>query len=215
MELALDDLRAGLRREEPVRHADGKGAGHRLHLFHGKDLAEGLAHEDLARVQLDQLVLQGLVGILTPVLRDGGLAGRDIAVGEREAVLLPDDGGEVVVFLLTEHRLLRQRAGGHDADDLPPDETLGQLGVLHLLADGHLVAALDEARDVSLRGMERDSAHGSPFVLSAVLARQRQLQLLGGELGVVVEHLIEVAQAKEEDAIPVLGFQVHILLHHG
>ena len=45
--------------------------------------------------------------------------------------------------------------------------------------------------------MERYAAHGRTLLLTAVASRQGQLQLLRGELRVVVEHLVEISEAEE------------------
>ena len=58
------------------------------------------------------------------------------------------------------------------------------------------------------------AAHGRALGKAAVLAREGQFQLLGGELGVVKEHLVKVAQPKEEDHAGVALLDVQVLLHH-
>ena len=68
--------------------------------------------------------------------------------------------------------------------------------------------------------MVGDAAHGHPLllglgVLAVVPGSQGQVQFLGRQLGVVGEHLVEVAQAEEQDRVRVVLLNFQILLHHG
>ena len=88
-----------------------------------------------------------------------------------------------------------------------------RLRVANLLGDGDLVALVDELRNVALSGMVRNAAHRR-LLLVAAAARQSQPKFPRNELGVIEEHLIKIAEAKEQYLVgmPVLRFQ--ILLHH-
>ena len=46
-------------------------------------------------------------------------------------------------------------------------------------------------------------------------AGQREVQHAGGRLGVVVEHLVEVAHAKQQQRVGTRPLRFLILLHHG
>ena len=107
-------------------------------------------------------------------------------------------------------------AGGDDADDVPLHQALGQGGVLHLLADGDLVALGDKAGDVAVAGVVGDAAHRDLvlLVLAPVAGGEGQVQLPAGQLGILVEHLVEVAQAEKEDGILILLLDLLILAHH-
>ena len=162
--------------------------------------------------------------MLYPVLagerRQVGLAGGDVAEGHAGAAGVHVDAAEKVAGLVIEARGVNDGAGGDHPDDVPLDQALGGGGVLHLLADGHLVALGDEAGDVGLAGVVGDAAHGHPLllglgVLAVVPGSQGQVQFLGRQLGVVGEHLVEVAQAEEQDRVRVVLLNFQILLHHG
>jgi len=61
------------------------------------------------------------------------------------------------------------------------------------------------------------AAHGSLLFLrlAPVSGGESQLQLPGGQLGVIVEHLVEVAQTEKQQAILVAGLYFVVLLLHG
>ena len=68
--------------------------------------------------------------------------------------------------------------------------------------------------------MVGDAAHGNPFlgglgVFAVVPGGQGQVQLFGGQLGIVGEHLIEVPQTEKQNGIRVVLLDFQILLHHG
>ena len=144
------------------------------------------------------------------------VAGRHVA--ERRAGVLPvqKDAAEEVAAPVVEAGAVDDRAGRDDADDIALDKALGERRVLGLLADGDLVALGDQARDVGVARMIGNAAHRRLILrrLAAVAGRQRQIELARGELSILVEHLVEVAQAEKEDRILILFLDLQILLHH-
>ena len=145
---------------------------------------------------------------------DKQLTGGDIAEHDAGIALVRVHRADIVVLALVEHTGFHDGTGGDDADDIALDKPLGGFGILGLLADCDLVALLDQSGDVALGGMEGYAAHRRALLLSAVAAREGELQLLGSELGVVEKHLIEIAETEEQDAVLVLLFDLKILLHH-
>ena len=101
--------------------------------------------------------------------------------------------------------------GRHDAHDLALDQPLRGRRVAHLLADRHLVALGDEAGEVGIEGVVGDAGEGHAQVLAHRLGGERYLQLAGAELGVLVERLVEVAEAEEDDGVRVASLDVEIL----
>jgi hypothetical protein len=57
----------------------------------------------------------------------------------------------------------------------------------------------------------RDAGQRHPLALAHRLGRQRDLQLAGDKLRVVVEGLEEVAQAEEDDGVRVTPLDVEVL----
>lgn len=107
--------------------------------------------------------------------------------------------------------------GGDDAHDIARYEPLAELRVLHLLAHGDLVALGDELGDVlapRCGTARRTSACAHPR-LAAVARREREIQLARAENGVIVEHLVKIAQPVKEQAVGMLGLDGVILHFHG
>ena len=146
--------------------------------------------------------------VLPPLKHIRGLPDRDfLTIGIRK---------NYIVRLRVEACAVDDRAGRDDADDIALDKALGERRVLGLLADGDLVALGDQARDVGVARMIGNAAHRRLILrrLAAVAGRQRQIELARGELSILVEHLVEVAQAEKEDRILILFLDLQILLHH-
>ena len=96
-------------------------------------------------------------------------------------------------------------------------DALGSSGVLHLFADSHLVALLDQTGNVGIHAVIGDTAHGSLllFGLVSVPGGQGQIQLSGSNLGILVEHFIEITQTEEQDAVLVSLLDLIVLSLHG
>src|SRR5215470_11285800 len=67
---------------------------------------------------------------------------------------------EEVVFARFQHGGFGGSAGGNDTHHFAADELFARSGLLHLLADGHLVSQPDETSDVIVGGVVRHSTHG-------------------------------------------------------
>ncbi len=101
------------------------------------------------------------------------------------------------------------RPGRQDLDHVALNDTSGRLGVFHLLANGHPEAAPEELGDVGIDGMEGNAAHRN-FLPGG----QGDVQHGRAELGVLVEHLVKIAQPEQEQSILVLLLNAEILVHH-
>ena len=82
---------------------------------------------------------------------DPELSGADVETGQRTAVAPRDEGGEIVVAGRVEQCVVDDRARGDDAGHLPLDDSLRQLGVLHLLGDGDFDARRHQPGEVVLQ----------------------------------------------------------------
>ncbi len=190
----------------------GRAPGDRGQAVRGEDAAEGLLGalgiEDFLGAGLEHLVGEGFP------LRPGALgrphlAGDEVGQGQPPAVRTEVDGGDRQRFLGVVGLDLDGRARRQDLDDLPLDDALGRPRVLDLLADGDLVAEAEELREVGVDGVEGDAAHGD-----LLPGGQGQAEERGGRLGVLVEHLVEIAQPEEEEGVLVLRLDAEVLLHH-
>ena len=179
-----------------------------------------VAEDGLSGGEPPQLIDDVGQGVLTGKGGEVGLAGGEVAEGHAASLTIQINTAEVVAGLVVQARGVNDGAGSHHPDDVPLHQPLGGGGVLHLLADGHLVALGDEPGDVGLAGVVGDPAHGYPLllrlgVLAVIAGGEGQIQLFGGQLGIVGEHLIEVAQAEKQNGIRVILLDFQILLHHG
>ena len=180
-------------------------------------LGRARVQHSLAGRKAAELVDDVLHGALEEISREELTCG-DVAEGDRAGGRRERHGGKIVGLALLEHRGVRDRAGRDHADHVALDEPLRRRGVFHLLADGDLVALLDQPRDVGLRRVERHAAHRRPLggvFHVAVARRERQLQLLRGEDRVIVEHLIEIAQPEKQKGVRMLRLDRVVLLFHG
>ena len=183
-----------------------------LHILPG-----GRVQHRLPGGEAPQLVEEVLLPV--PPRKGGGghLAGGDVAEACPRAGPGPADGGDEIVLPLLQHGGVDHGTGGDDADDIPVHQPLGQGRVLHLLADGHLVPLGDEPGQIGLHRVVGHAAHGGALLggLVPVPGGEGEVQLLGHQLGVLVEHLIKVAQPEHQDAVGVLRLHLIVLLHHG
>ena len=106
-----------------------------------------------------QLVERVVLGEVREV-RGAEFARGDVAEGRAAAPPVQPEGAEIVGPLVVEHALVRDRAGGDDADDVALHETLGQRRVLQLVADGDLVAVVYELFYIAVGGVIGHAAHG-------------------------------------------------------
>jgi len=75
------------------------------------------------------------------------------------------------------------------------------------------VARRNEARDVTLRGVVRHAGHRDP-VLSLGPRRERDAEDLRRDTSVLVEELVEVPQAEEEQRVARLRLGLVVLPQH-
>ena len=120
---------------------------------------------------------------------------------------------QVAVFARGEQRGIGDRAGGDDAGDGPLDQPAAGRG--HLLGDGDGVARGQQAAQIVVEGVVRDARHRRPAGAAERARGQGDAGIPRQDLGVLVEGLVEVAEAIEEDRAGVLRFQLEILPARG
>ena len=149
----------------------------------------------------------------------GGVEGAcgHIAEGQAEFAAMAVNTGHVVIFALFQHTAFRHGAGGYNAGNLPFHKPLCKGRVRHLLADGNLVALLNQARNVGIHAVVGHAAHGGLLFLglAAVPGGEGQVQLPGGESCVLIKHLVKIAKAEEENAVLILLLDFLVLPPHG
>ena len=209
-ELALQGLAIGFQVEAPVRQAVddqlpalGQQRFQRLVL-----LQQGFLHQDLPGGQAQEFPAQ-------PLHPGGGLemGGREVPGGQVDAGQghrLPDPANahQVVVGGLLQQVFVGDRPGSDHLDDFPAGDP--GPGKLQLLADGDLAPGLEQAPDVALHGVIGHAAHRHPAPLG-----QGQIQEPGSLHRVLLEHLVEVPQPEEQDAVRMPVLDASVLAHHG
>ena len=110
------------------------------------------------------------------------------------------DGRQVIALARIQQGVVGHGAGRDDPRHLAPHQALGQLGVFDLLADRRPHAGGDQLAQVAFQLVMGKAGHGDG-VLALFAAGQGQVQHAGGRLGVVVEHLVEVAHPKQQQRI--------------
>ena len=91
---------------------------------------------------------------------------------------------------------------------------LAFFGILDLLADGDAEPLADEPGDVAVGGVERHAAHRNRAAAGVLRpGGERQLERARGGQRVLVEHLVEIAHAEEDDGVAVLTLGVEVLAH--
>ncbi len=145
---------------------------------------------------------------------DGELPGGDIHIGNRGPPLVKDDRGEVVVRVARQESRLDHRPRSHDADNLAREDPLRWL-FADLFADGDVVAFFDEAGEVVFDGVVRDARQRDAHAAADGTGGEHDVEFAGGDLGVLVEGLVEIADAEEEDRVGMVAFDLEVLLADG
>ncbi len=209
-ELCDQDL-ARAPRGEPSRIADGHRDARRLAPAQPFRLAAP-RDQDLGRAPQERRFDQDL-GAVARRLAHPELARRDVDEGHAEGAGGAGEREEEVVGGAFEELGVGDRAGRDDADDLASHELLALGGRLHLLAHRHLASRADEPRDVAVGGVVGDARHRDR-ALALLARRERELEQPGRGVGVLVEELVEVAEAEEQQVVRVATLQLPVLPHH-
>ena len=87
--------------------------------------------------------------------------------------------------------------------------------ILQLLGDGDAVPGRDQARQMPLHSLHRHARQGHALPLAHGLAGQGDAERLADQPGVLVEGLVEVAQAEEEDRVWAARLEIQVLAADG
>ena len=123
-------------------------------------------------------------------------------------------GRQEIALARIQQGIVGDGAGRDDPRHLAADQPFGQLGVFDLFADGRPHPGGDQLAQVAFQLVIGKAGHGDG-VFALLAAGQRQIEHAGGRLGVVVEHLVEVAHAKQQQRVGTRPLRFLILLHHG
>ena len=135
---------------------------------------------------------------------------RKIQNGETVSLFRQVDPRQEIVTLGVEDIALGNGSRRHHAGDVPLHDALGGGRIFNLITDRNLHAGADEFGQVALRGMVGNPAHRHVVALG-----QGNIKHGGGALGVIEEHLVEIAKTEEQNRIVRdTGANAPILLHH-
>ena len=146
-------------------------------------------------------------------LRHAEFARRNVHVRHRRPRSHPRHRRQIVVLARPHQVRVHRRSRRHNARQLALHQRLRQLGVFHLVADGHAVPLLDQPRNVALRRVVRHAAHGDGRALFLVARRERDLKLPRGRHRVIVEQLVEIAQPEHQQRVRRLLLDAVVLPH--
>ena len=117
-----------------------------------------------------------------------------------------------------EEPVFGQRAGGDDAHDralyralvaAPP--RLGR--VFHLVANRHLEAGADQAREIGFGGVYRDAAHRDVGAVVAAALGQRDIERRRRGDRVLEEQFVEIAHPEKQQAAGMGALDLVVLQH--
>ena len=151
---------------------------------------EGIIADDFARGVFHDFIEKAPVGIH---LGDKEIAGRNICDGDSRAALRVIDREKIIVLCLVEREHIHICAGCDNPRDGTLNESLRQLWVFDLVADGHFIALGYQLRDIGVDCVERNPAHRGPLFKTALFSGERELEFLRGGFRVIEKHLEEVS----------------------
>ena len=155
------------------------------------------------------------------------VAGRNVDPGQRKTIFFAGRGKprsrdrqQIIVALGVEQGVFGQRAGGDEPHHVAPHDGLGtalaRLGrVFGLFADGDAVAQGNQPVQIFVGTHDRHAAHRNVAALVPAALGEHDAECARGGLGVVEEHLVEIAHPVEQQAVRIIGLDLDVLLEHG
>jgi hypothetical protein len=141
-------------------------------------------------------------------------AGRKVQPRQADPFFVDFDAGKKVVLPRVEQGVIGERSRRDDPRHFAANEPLGEFGILHLVANRHADAGLDQLLEIVVECVVREAGHRDRRRRALVAAGQRERQEFGSELRVVVKQLVKVTHPKQEQRSGVLAFDFQIPLHH-
>jgi hypothetical protein len=124
------------------------------------------------------------------------------------------DGEQAIIAALVQQGLIAHRSRCDDSNNLSLYRALAGSRVADLLTDGDGYAGLNQLRQIAIRRMVGDAAHGYGLAAGFAAGGECNVQNIGGGLGVFKEQLVEVAHAIKQQTVLVLSLDAQKLLHH-
>ncbi len=193
-ELLQENLPAGIEIEVPLGELGHRETGKR------RVLGDALRREDFCRADAPQLGGKNV----RDDLRDPQIAAGEIEPRQADRAFRAGKGEQDVVGFLLEQLRVGEGPRRDDARHLPVDRPLGGGGIADLLADRHRFADAHELREVLVHRVVGHARHLDRRARRGAARGERDVEQPRGALGVVVEQLVEVAHAVEQQDVGVL-----------
>ena len=171
-----------------------------------------LGVDRLARREARDVVAESRIGHRR-IRRHEKVAGRHIEIRRADRITARHDRQQVTALAIDDVAL-RRGTRRNDAYDLAPHESLRRRRFFDLIADRDAQSMFDQLRDVTVSGVIRHAAHRRFVILTFVARGQDEVEQRRGFFRVLEEHLVEVAEAVEEDGVGDLPLDLEILLEH-
>ena len=142
-----------------------------------------------------------------------GFVGWSLSCGIQSAALR-HYGYEEILGFFRQQVLFDDGAGGDDSHHVAPDQALDAPSLFHLLSDGDFVATLQQPAYVVRQRAIGYATHGQAHLLGKASRGQDEAQFTGNRLGVVLEQLVEIAQAVEKQCVGMLLLESPVLAQH-
>ncbi len=146
-------------------------------------------------------------------LRQHAASAGHVDPGQREPRAGACERQQQVVASFVEQRLLGDCAGRDDAHDPALDQALGLRRVADLLADRHRFADPEQPREIGVQLVVRYTRHRDRRACRAAALGQRDVEQARGLARIIVEQLVEVAHAEQQQRVGHLGFGAQVLPH--
>ncbi len=114
-------------------------------------------------------------------------AAGDVECRQAKACAVGADRCDEIVLFSVKQRIVCQRAGCNDANNLAVDRSLAGCGITNLFADGDRHAQPDQLGQVAVNGVIGHAAHRNGFPGGSAAGGQGDVQQVGSLFGIVVE----------------------------
>ena len=166
--------------------------------------------QNLARIQAHQFGAEAIGGDGF----GGEAAARQGQPGQRQRLAFRFQCQHHRIALVIQQRFIGDRAGRDDAHHLAFHRPLAGFRVADLLADRHRFAQTRQLGQIGLSRVIRHPGHADRLPGRRAARGQRDVEQARGFFCVVMEQLVKVAHAIEQQHAGMLGLDAQVLLHH-
>ena len=148
-------------------------------------------------------------GLLAVEFRHAKLARRDVCVSDAGGAIINNEAGKIIIGAAFEQSRLDDGAGRDNARDFAVDQSFA--GRRHLVADGDLVAALDELGEMAFERTHGNARQRMRVAFAEPLARQHDAEFARQRLRVFVKGFVEIADLKQQDHAGIAALDLQVL----